>query len=215
MVFCRKCGAQIGDAAAFCRKCGAPQSAATPVTQPEPPRGLKACRECGREVSASAKTCPHCGAGNPGIGRALYAVLSIGSIVLVIFLWRACESTGPISTESSVSDIQPELSVDADTLVTDYKANEVAADEKYKGKVIEVNGMISSIGKDITDAIYVTLQVGDPDIPSFTSPQLFFSNEHENETAALVKGEPLRAKCLCEGKFMNILLKGCVIEAQQ
>lgn len=215
MVFCRKCGAQISDAAAFCTKCGASQSVAVPVGQPKLAKGLKACRECGHEVSTSAKLCPHCGAQNPSIGKNLYAILSIASIVFMIVLWHSCESTGPTSTESSVADSQAELRVDANTLVNDYEANEVAADEKYKSKVIEVSGTISSISKDITNTIYVTLQVGDPSIPSITSPQLFFSDEQESETAALVRGQPLTAKCRCEGKFMNVLLKGCVIEAQQ
>lgn len=215
MAFCRKCGAQIADTAAFCTKCGTPQSAAAPAAQPAPPRGLRACRECGHEVGTTAKTCPHCGARNPSIGKKLYAAMSIASVVLVIFVWRACESAGPTNTGSSVADAPPELSVDAETLVNDYKANEVAADQKYKGKVIEISGTVDTIGKDIMDTIYVTLRVGDPDFPSITSPQLFFSNEHENEAAALVKGEPLRAKCRCDGKFMNILLKGCEIEAQQ
>jgi hypothetical protein len=141
--------------------------------------------------------------------------LSIASVVFAIFVWRACDSFAPTSTESSVADAQPELSVGADQLVNDYNANEVAADEKYKGKVIEVSGRIDSIGKDIGDSIYVTLMVGDSDFPAIPSPQLYFSDEHEREAADFVKGEPLRAKCRCDGKFMNILLKGCVAETQQ
>jgi len=43
------------------------------------------------------------------------------------------------------------IKVSADTLYKDYDANEVRADDKYKGKTLEVSWKINSIGKDIME----------------------------------------------------------------
>ena len=50
--------------------------------------------------------------------------------------------------------------ISAATLIAAYEANEVAADEKFKGKLIEVTGVIDSIAKDILGDPYVTLGSG-------------------------------------------------------
>jgi len=47
---------------------------------------------------------------------------------------------------------------------------------------------------------------------AIVKPRLFFSDQHKGEAAALRQGQPLTVKCRCDGKFMNVLLKDCVIE---
>jgi RNA polymerase subunit RPABC4/transcription elongation factor Spt4 len=213
MALCATCGNQISDTTAFCTKCGAARARGPQI---KPPRlGMKACRECGHQVSATAKACPNCGARNPALGRRVYAVFSLASLGLAIVVfasvWHACEFGGPSVSESDVASAAPAVSVTADQLARDYEANEVAADERYKQKIVEVSGEVYSIGKDITDTIYVTLQTGNE--YAFVKPQLYFSDEYKGETAALHKGDPLTAKCRCDGKFMNVLMKDCVIQA--
>jgi hypothetical protein len=203
----------MSDTAAFCAKCGAKHAAGLEV-KPTPRKGLKACRECGHEVSAAARACPNCGARNPGFGKKTYGVFSLVAfgVALVVFiaLLRAFESGGPSVSESDVTSTAPAISVTADQLAGDYEANEVAADEKYKQKIVEVSGNVDSIGKDITDTIYVTLQTSEE--YAVVKPQLFFSDEHKQEAAALQRGQPLTVKCRCDGKFMNVILKACVVE---
>jgi len=134
----------MADTAAFCTKCGAKHAA---ESEPAPRKGMKACRECGHEVSATAKACPNCGARNPALGKKTYGVLSLISlgigVMVFIGLWRACESGGPSVSESDVASTAPAVSVSADQLTADYEANEVAADEKYKQKIIEVSGLLT------------------------------------------------------------------------
>lgn len=211
MAFCATCGNQMADSATFCTKCGAKHTA---NSQPAPHKGMKACRECGHEVSATAKACPNCGALNPALGKKTYGLLSLITlgigVIVFIGLWRACESGGPSVSESDVASTAPAVSVSAAQLAADYQANEVAADEKYKQRIIEVSGAVDTIGKDITDTIYVTMQTGEE--YAIVKPQLFFSDQHKDEAAALRKGESLTVKCRCDGKFMNVLLRDCVIE---
>ncbi len=49
-------------------------------------------------------------------------------------------------------------SVSAGALTSEYEANEVEADDKYKNKVIVVEGVIDTIGKDILRTPYVVLK---------------------------------------------------------
>ncbi len=55
------------------------------------------------------------------------------------------------------SDSNPSVTISASKLYKEYNENEIAADEKYKGKIIEVTGVIRDIGNDIMDNAYITL----------------------------------------------------------
>jgi uncharacterized protein (DUF1330 family) len=110
-----------------------------------------------------------------------------------------------IKKEVANEPAQPELTVTAPQLYKDYEANGVAADQKYKGKTIEVSGTIDNIDKDILDEIYVTLK-GDE---YFGSIQCYFSDEYTEQTAKLSKGQKLTVVGTCDGKLMNVLMKEC------
>ncbi len=60
----------------------------------------------------------------------------------------------------SKTDEKP-IVIKAADLHTEYKANEVAADEKYKGKKLRVGGIISSIDKDAFDNMIIHLDTGE------------------------------------------------------
>jgi hypothetical protein len=102
----------------------------------------------------------------------------------------------------------PDLSVSAAELYTDYKANEVAADQRYKDRVIEVTGRVDNIGKDIMDTMYVTLDTGE----MIGSIQCMFGTEHANSLAGLSKGQSVTIQGKCAGKMMNVLLQGCTLK---
>jgi len=132
----------------------------------------------------------------------------VSLIGLTIFLILAVGSTDESSVEKDVSTQSASYSISAQQLYADYKANEVAADKRYKGKILEVYGEIDNIGKDITDTIYITLK-GDK---YFGSVQCFFSKDHEYQVANLSKGQFVTVKGKCDGKMMNILLRGCILK---
>lgn len=115
------------------------------------------------------------------------------------------------STEGTVrsDSTKPALSMNAFQLVNDYKSNEVAADEHYKGKVLEVSGIIRSIGKDIMDTMYVSLEGGGEF--EMRGVQCYFADSERNKLATLSKGRWITIKGRCDGLMMNVLLKECVI----
>jgi hypothetical protein len=128
------------------------------------------------------------------VGLAFFIVLAAGSM----------ETEEKV--EESVRSQSAAITVSASQLYSDYKANEVAADQRYKDKVLQVSGTVDNIGKDIMDSIYVTLETG-----TFGSIQCFFADKHASEAAQLRKGQSITVKGRCDGKMMNVLLKGCVI----
>ena len=123
------------------------------------------------------------------------------------FLFIAFGSDDEQTTEIEIASETPEIEVSAKQLYADYEANGVAADEKYKGKVLRVTGRVNSIDRDIMDEIYVTLQGDD-----WGDVQCFFAESHVDEAVQLSKGQTITIKGKCDGKMMNVLLRGCTIE---
>lgn len=98
--------------------------------------------------------------------------------------------------------------VTAERLSTDYSANEVAADEKYKNKIVEVTGTIREIGKDIfTNRTYVAIQV-DPRL-GFFSIECFIRDNLRQEAASLSKGSQITMRGRCKGKTADIKIENC------
>lgn len=100
----------------------------------------------------------------------------------------------------------------ARNLIGDYKANEVSADASYKGRALVVTGLVDTIGKDILDTPYVTLNSGER--ISFPSIQCMASRG-DTEFASLRKGQEIRVVGICKGKFGNVLLESCSIAGNE
>ena len=132
------------------------------------------------------------------IGFSTFAIIAFGSM------------DDNKTTESEIKEQtaqNPPLEVSANQLYADYEANGVSADQQYKDKVLQVTGVVNNIDKDIMDQVYVTLK-GDGVIGDV---QCFFSDDYINEAAQLQKGQKITVVGKCEGKMMNVMLKGCSI----
>ena len=139
--------------------------------------------------------------------RTLLNVLSV--VILAAFAMMAAGSLeSEESTERQVANQTPDLTVSAVRLYADYDSNEVAADQKYKGKTLLVSGTVNDIGKDIMGTMYVTL-VGHGVIGQV---QCFFAKSHAGELAGLSKGMSVSVKGRCDGKMMNVMMKGCTLQ---
>ncbi len=117
-----------------------------------------------------------------------------------------------ITTESgSREHRKTDMYVTPEKLYEDYEANEIAADEKYKGKLLWVYGTASWVGRDAGGQPYITFEVGQP---GFTSVQCFFSDSdtHRHQLAQVRKGEKEGLGGTCAGKSINIILKDCWFE---
>jgi tRNA_anti-like len=119
--------------------------------------------------------------------------------------------SGPASTSAQVQT-QPEqvMQVNIRDILSAYESNEVGADNKYKGNLIQVTGIIESIKKDILDNLYVTLGTG----AEFEIPQIqaFFDDSMNDQLGQLRKGSQLTVVCRINGLMMNVLAEDCVIK---
>ena len=129
----------------------------------------------------------------------------VTAMIIVAFSFLAIASTDE-QVEQDISGISPEVTISAQQLVLAYEANEVAADEKYNGKVIAVSGVVEEIGKDFTDSIYVSLSSGDDSL--WTSVHCSFGDSHKSAAAGLSKGEYVTIKGKCDGLLGNVAVSG-------
>lgn len=184
------------------------------------------CGKCGKEVQEDAAFCPGCGAPRTGTAATATAAPSgggskvkkiVGGIVALIVVLFVIALLAPDSKNSSgappaaINDAAPDLSVVAERIVADYTANEVSADQKYKGKLIEVTGAVDSIGKDLFDHPYVTVGSGGEEFE--LTVQCALRNGQESAAAGLSKGQMVKLRGNCRGKMMNVQFDDCVVVA--
>lgn len=77
---------------------------------------------------------------------------------------------------------EPLIVVSAREIASDYDDNEVAADQKYKGKILEVSGIVASIDSSVGDQAIVQL-AGKKEIPFITA----LGNNDFNQYATTLK----------------------------
>ncbi len=89
-------------------------------------------------------------------------------------------------------------------LYSEYRANEVAADQKYKGRTLQVSGKVNSVKKDVFNQPYIDLGNG-------ASIWCEFDKPDEPLLAQLVKGQSVIVEGVCAGKIIYIHLKHCIL----
>lgn len=119
-------------------------------------------------------------------------------------------SSSPTTDDSQTTepDELDVIEISAADLFAEYDDNAVAADAKYKGKKLKVTGIVSDIGTDILDQVYVSLDTGE----YFFTIQCYFSDkDEESKVAQLSKGDEIAVLGTCEGMTLNVALKRCEI----
>lgn len=111
-------------------------------------------------------------------------------------------------SKGSSANKAPDFKINATEILKDYKDNEVAADKKYKGKVVQISGTVGEIKKDILGDIYVIVGTG----AAFEFPecQVYFQGDATNKAADLKKGGKVTVKGTVDGLMMNVQIKDAV-----
>jgi hypothetical protein len=184
---------------------------------------LISCSECRKEISSSASACPGCGAPVQNSSQAAIERVAptsktrpvfkiLGVILLGLFgLALIGKSHTPVSVDSTpapTTEVEtapsnpvpsaPELTVSSAKLAEDYEANEVSADMKYKGKRLQMSGMVVSVNKDIVDAVWVGIEGGsNPFMP------IHAEGLDPTRAAGLKKGQMLSLTCTGAGMIIG------------
>lgn len=169
---------------------------------------LKPCIECKKEISTGAKTCPHCGKKNPTTSAAQSLV---GAVIVIVFMLYCIgkvgdTASGPSATSTASNTSAPGLAartpiatVSAMEMWQQYDANEVSADNYYKGRVFRVTGTVQSIDKDFMDNIVLHLRSPN----EFMSTSATVDQEGASQAAQLSKGERVSLTCLVKGRIIG------------
>ena len=191
------------------------------------------CKVCGKEISKGAK-CPNCGKDSRCFVSRHKVLTVIGGLVIIGALGSITggNSNNKISDskqtsvsvensdskQTSVSDensnkkqMEPELSISATELINAYNENEVKADKMYKGKIVEVNGIVDGIDSGIDDKAIVRLSDGDEF--SFDNVQCCIDDENQDKACELKKGENVMIIGKADGEIAGIpFIKDCKIK---
>lgn len=112
----------------------------------------------------------------------------------------------------SINDSTPiEQKVTTQELTKDYSHNKKLADDKYKGKIIELIGTIKKIEMGISDLPEVILET--ENTSNTKQPRLEFGDSQSNQTEKLEQGQEINVTCRGNGEVAGMpLLSECIIK---
>jgi molybdopterin converting factor small subunit len=111
-----------------------------------------------------------------------------------------------IQEGETADSIQTEIiKTTAEQLYGAYLENELKAGKDYEGRIVEVSGVVRSIGEDILGTPYVTLK-GDV---YFGDVQCFLNNSVVDSAMELKEGDSVTFTGKVSGYLMNVLIRDC------
>lgn len=139
-------------------------------------------------------------------------VAAIAAFYVAGKLGRVASSLSSSDRESAVATGPAEepvaVEIAAPALFRAYDANEVSADDAYKGKHLAVAGRVASIDKDLFDHIIVRLAGGN----MFQTVDATMQPNQKSQAAGLRKGTSVTVLCVGNGKIMGPQLEDCVLQ---
>jgi tRNA_anti-like len=102
-------------------------------------------------------------------------------------------------TNEDLSHVKADIKISAVDLIHEYEANDSASDQKYLGKVVEMDGNIKKIEKD--EKGYYTVVVGDT--TTLSSVRCSMDTIHNEDAAHLTAGSSATVRGKCTGFNKN------------
>lgn len=172
----------------------------------------KKCPKCSESVQVTAKKCKHCHADLRNWFVRHKILSGILGLFVIVILGSALGSGDDRPTSSTSATTETEeveaISITARQLYQEYSDNEIAADAKYENQWLEVSGTVQSIGKDILDDMFVSLETGD----IIGSVQCMLEDSEFEKAAALNEGQSITMIGKNDGLLLNVILRKCTIE---
>ncbi len=185
------------------------------------------CKTCKSQIAASAKVCPSCGAKNkkPLSQRPIFWIVLI--VLFLVIIGSTTANNPPAATtvsaplgttadplassqaRTSAPTATPEavLVVSAKELIAAYDANEVKADTQYKGKLLEVTGIVNDISV-VMGTTTVTVGTG----AAFEwGISCSFQDSEKEKIAELNKGDSITVSGKCDGKSLSVSMRKCIL----
>jgi hypothetical protein len=139
---------------------------------------MKKCKSCKSEIDAKATKCPHCQADQRGWARrhpiltGLLVLFIVGSVMAAAGGGEKKTQTtnnntaaNTDSTKQTQSAQEKPVAEATKVVTTDFIAefdkNQLAAEEKYKDKLVEFTAVIANISEDIMGTPFLSLKPSD------------------------------------------------------
>lgn len=166
------------------------------------------CKECGKEMSDEALVCPNCGIKSPKKSQVKETIVGL-LFFAGVAAWFFSGPQTPTSTTAAAPDApatettkdSPRIvvQVGAAELYKAYESNEVAADEKIKGRIVEISGRVQAIDKDFMENIVINLATPN----QFNPARLTMVDSEKALAINLKKGEKAVIRCEKMSRLMG------------
>ncbi len=112
------------------------------------------------------------------------------------------------STRAAAEVAEDAITVSSDRLQKDYSANEVNADNLYRGHLLRVTGAVQAVKKDFMDDVYVVLWTTN----EFEGVHANFKGDG-NGLAGVSPGDHIAVRCRGDNVIMGSpMLKDCILD---
>jgi hypothetical protein len=136
--------------------------------------------------------------------RWLARCVVLGTLLVVAACNRPVKPSGPVEPP------KPDAVVTADELLEEYAKNEIAADQKYKDKLVQISGKVTKVEKTPGLGYYVGLGTAREDAP--LGIMCYLDSSAEADAAKLNSGDSVSLLGYCRGKTLSVMnFKSCVI----
>jgi hypothetical protein len=146
--------------------------------------------------------------------KAMPWIIGFVAIVLCIAIAFAVDSflQGRLSVgfQKAPSAIEEEIATEitAEELSSAYAADETAADQLYKGNLLKVTGKVNGVNKNLMGVYFVKLSGGGIEAWEI---QCMFDEQYGSEVEQLQKNDVVTIKGICDGYYMSIKMKDCIL----
>ncbi len=107
---------------------------------------------------------------------------------------------------SDLSRVKPDFVLNSTDLYAEYEKDEMAANAKYSGRILEVKGNVAQIEYGSIDStLNITLRPDD----QFSGVICTFSDRNAAKLTKLQLGETLTVRGECSGLLLDVLLNNC------
>jgi hypothetical protein len=129
-----------------------------------------------------------------------FLLLGAGIIAVTWLIYGGTNDPNKQTANSTASDPRDKVRFAAPTevlrfsaqeILNAYESNEVATDNRLKGHIIEISGVVQSIDKSVWDTMYVRLQTNN----QFKSADMKMDAGEESKVATLRRGQSVVFRC--------------------
>ena len=127
----------------------------------------------------------------------IFVIVLLGMICIYIFF----------KPEKNLLKLKPDYTLTAIELFNEYSTNEEAANTKFLGKIIQVNGTIREINTE--DSIYTIVILETEDV--FSGVNCVLSDRYASKRKDISTGSEATIKGECSGMLIDVVLNNCVL----